>query len=109
MLDFLKRYQFNLYYLGVICVLAWVIGTDTNGSLFWAVPVWYVMIGIALQKLWPWLRRFWWVLVLILVLQGMEENVFRPIPDYAPEKISYRIPLLTVICNDGCSMESFLL
>ena len=103
--DFLKKYTYNFFYLVILCLLSWVIGSDTDRFIFWAVPVWYILIGIALQRLWPLLTRSWLILVLIFVFQGLEENAFRPLPDYAPEKITYRIPLLSVICNEGCLMD----
>lgn len=103
--NFLINHQTEYYYLLSILILAWVIGSDTDRFLYWAMPVWYILFGLALEYIWPVLRKFWGLLLLLLLTQCISQRSFLPIPDYAPEKIEYRIPLLTVICNDGCTLD----
>lgn len=103
--DFLLREKFNLYYLVLICFLAWGIGSDTDRFLYWTMPVLYIMLGLALEHLWPMFRHNWGLLVVILLLQCLAQRSFLPTPDVAPEKILYRIPILTVVCNDGCGLD----
>jgi hypothetical protein len=102
---FLLFEKFNFYYLIMICSLAWGIGSDTDRFIYWTMPVWYVMFGLALEYLWPMLRRRWILLIIILLLQGLAQRSFLGTPEYAPEKILYRIPVLTVICNEGCGLD----
>ena len=103
--NFLLREKFNLYYLALICFLAWGIGSDTDRFLYWAMPVVYVMFGLAIEYLRPMFCRNWIFPVIILLLQCLAQRSFLPTPDFAPEKIIYRVPILTVICNDGCSLD----
>jgi hypothetical protein len=105
MLAFIRRHIFISYFLIITCILSWIIGSDTDRFLFWAIPAWYILIGLALEKLWPLIKRSWMVITLIIIFQAMAEAALRPIPDFAPEKIRYRIPLLSVVCNDGCSLD----
>ena len=104
-MDFLAGHRFELYYLVVISGLAWIIGSDTDRFLYWAIPIWYIMFGLALEYLWPVLKKSWGLFLVLLFLQGLAQRSFLPTPDYAPENIQYRIPLMTVICNDGCLLD----
>ncbi len=97
--------KFNFYYLILICILAWGIGSDTDRFMYWAMPVWYVMFGVALEALWQIFHRRRALMVALLIVQCLAQRSFLPYPDYAPEKVLYRIPLLTVICNDGCGLD----
>jgi hypothetical protein len=103
--EFLSHSLFNTFFLIATCGLAWVIGSDTDRFLFWGMPVWYAMFGIALEKLWPLLKKNLVILAFMLIVQAVAQHALFPIPDFAPEKIEYRIPLFTVLCNDGCALD----
>lgn len=102
---FLVREKFNSYYLVLMCVLAWGIGSDTDRFLYWAMPVVYVLFGVALENLWQVLQHHRGLLAVLLIAQLLAQRSFLPSQEYAPEKILYRIPALTVICNDGCGLD----
>jgi hypothetical protein len=92
--SFLAASQFMLVYLIGISVLAWIGGTDTIKFLYWAMPVVYLLIGIALED-----RKNLLTLPLIVVLavsQLLSERIFWTIPDYPSQYSSY-LTLLTVI------------
>jgi hypothetical protein len=103
--DFLTTHRSEWYYLLVTLPLAWIIGSDTDRFLYWVMPVWYILCGLALEYLWPILTKSRVLLIALLFAQGLSQRSFLPIPDYAPEKIEYRIPLLTVICDDNCLLD----
>ena len=105
----IKKYltsdKFNLYYLILICILAWGIGSDTDrspvlGNASLVHYVWHCPRSLVAN-----LQPRWGLLVALLIVQCLAQRSFVPYPEYAPEKVVYRIPLLTVICNDGCGLD----
>jgi hypothetical protein len=86
-------------------MLAWGMGSDTDRFLYWAMPVVYVLLGIALENLWQVLQCHRGHLAILIIAQLLAQRSFLPSLEYAPEKILYRIPVLTVICNDGCGLD----
>lgn len=103
--DFLAREKFYTYYLAFICLIAWGIGSDTDRFLFWAMPVVYTLLGLAMEQLIPLFKKQRMVLISLIFLQLLAQRSFLPYEEYIPEKIQYRIPVLTVICNEGCGLD----
>jgi len=92
--SFLWTNQFMLVYLIGIAVLAWISGTDTVKFLFWAMPVFYLLVGRAIEDNKELLTL---PLIVVLVLsQLISERVFWPIPDY-PNEYSGGLILFTLI------------
>lgn len=103
--DFLETEKFNSYYLLFICLVAWGIGSDTDRFLYWAMPVMYVLLGLALESLWGVFQSRPVLLILLMLTQLLAQRSFLPYEEYLPERIQYRIPVLTVICNEGCGLD----
>jgi hypothetical protein len=102
---YLAQNRFHFYYLLAVSGIAWVIGSDTDRFLYWAIPVWLIMFGLTLEALSPLLTKSIALSVFLILTQLLSQRAFLPNPDFAPKKIQYRIPVLTVICNDGCSLD----
>ena len=103
--DYLTNHHFHLYYLITVSALAWAIGSDTDRFFFWAMPIWLILFGLGLEYLRPILEKSAGLCMIILLAQCISQRTFLPSPSYAPELIQYRIPVLTVICNEGCSLD----
>ena len=103
--DFFGRERFNTYYLVFVCLVAWGIGSDTDRFLYWVMPVMYVVFGLALEYLWPIFQKKRMLLILLIAFQLLAQRSFLPYEEYLPEKIQYRIPALTVVCNEGCGLD----
>jgi hypothetical protein len=66
-------------YLVAFALLAYVGGHDTERYLFWASPVVYALVGIAIERHRQALSGGWLVAVLVAA-QAISERVFWPIP-----------------------------
>lgn len=78
--------------LGLVLVLAWVGGTDTERFLLWASPIVLVMIGIAAgHTQWGQAK---WALAILLVSQAVSARWFIATPDHL-EGMPRAWPILT--------------
>jgi len=92
---FLKRQQHLLLIILGYAFLAWIGGSDTDRILFWAAPVIYILIGMAIEHHASLLRSVPLVLVLF-TLQAISQRILWATPDY-PTDFPYRNPFLTLI------------
>jgi hypothetical protein len=94
---FLRENQYMLVFLVGFMVLAWIGGSDTERFLYWAMPVVYLLIGIAIQENTALLKSPW----LILFLVGTTicaQRLFWIVPDY-PNTFITPVPILSILSN----------
>jgi hypothetical protein len=94
---FLRENQYMLVFLVGFMVLAWIGGSDTERFLYWAMPVVYLLIGIAIQENTALLKSPW----LILFLVGTTicaQRLFWTVPDY-PNQFITPVPILSILSN----------
>ena len=97
-LRFLSRHQFQSVFLLVFAGLAWVGGTDTERILFGAMPVIYVLIGMAIEEaVAP--HHSIALVATMSIAQILSQRLFWVVPDY-PGGASSRFPLLAPLGNN---------
>jgi hypothetical protein len=102
---FLWRNQFILIYLLGMIVLSRIGGADTERFLFWAMPVVYLLIGIAIQEN-KILLNSPWVLLFLVISLICSQRLFWIIPNY-PNSFLTPIPFLTILSNKFQYLDLF--
>lgn len=77
-LAFLMTNSFMGLFLGVVMVLAWIGGSDTERILYWGMPVVYVLIGRAIERDRAAFRS--WFAPVIVVAQCISQRWFWTLP-----------------------------
>lgn len=90
---FLRQHQAQAAFLSLALAAAWVGGWDTERYAVMAVPVVFVLLGLAIESLWQTLASPA-LLAMLALSQAVAERVFWSIPD-APTDFPHRLPLLT--------------
>jgi len=103
--SFLKQEQPLLVFLCSCTLLAWIGGSDTERILYWSMPVVYILLARSIQNTTPLLKSRFLILTLI-VAQGISQRVFLPIPDY-PNEFQNMVPILTPIGSDFPALDLF--
>jgi hypothetical protein len=93
-LELLRRRFDLVVVLGGGAAAALLAGSNTERILYGAVPVATVLIGRALERAWPLLRRRPAVLVLLVAVQGIAQRWFWSTPDPG-QSVESRFPWLT--------------
>jgi len=95
--DFLCQNQFMLVFLLGFMLLGWIGGSDTERFLYWAMPVVYLLIGIAIQENKSLLNNPWLILVLAAATV-CSQRLFWTVPDY-PNAFVTPLPILSILSN----------
>jgi hypothetical protein len=94
-----KRQEVALFVLALVA-LAWVGGTDTERFLYWGMPIFYVLLGRALDEHQTWLRRSPLLIIVLVITQLLSQRFLLPTPDFNTIAQPQLFPLLTVLGAD---------
>ncbi|MBC7814955.1 MAG: hypothetical protein H7175_27605 [Burkholderiales bacterium] len=98
--EWLSQRQDVAVFVLAIVVLAWVGGTDTERFLYWAMPIFYVLLGKALEDHGAWLRRSQVLVTVLVATQLLTQRFLLPTPDFNTLTEPQIFPLLTVLGTD---------
>jgi hypothetical protein len=93
------RQDVILFVLALVA-LAWVGGTDTERFLYWGMPVFYVLLGRAIDDHAAWLRKSPILLLALIVTQLLSQRFLLSTPDFNALAEPQLTPLLTVLGTD---------
>ena len=96
-LNFLRNNQHLQIFLAIFLILAWIGGSDTERFLFWAMPVFYLLIGIVIVEN----INLFKSPLLILLLVGSSIcslRLFWIVADY-PNSFVTPFPILSILSN----------
>ena len=85
--NFLSRKPFLLYFSGIIFILSWIGGGDTERFLYWAAPVVFASIGYLLENnktLQSVLKSTPLIILVLIITQAIAQRLFWVIPDFPP-------------------------
>ncbi len=96
----LAQRQDVVVFVLALVVLAWVGGTDTERFLYWGMPIFYVLLGKALDDHAAWLRKSPLLLGVLFGTQMLSQRFLLPTPDFNTIAQPQIFPLLTVLGAD---------
>jgi hypothetical protein len=96
----LAQRQDVVVFVLALVVLAWVGGTDTERFLYWGMPIFYVLLGKALEDHAAWLKRSPILLLVLVVTQMLTQRFLLPTPDFNPIVVPQITPMLTILGSD---------
>jgi hypothetical protein len=94
-----ERQEVVVFVLALV-VLAWVGGTDSERFLYWGMPVFYVLLGKAIEDHAAWLRRSPILLFVLVFTQLLSQRFLMITPDFNTLTEPQIAPFLTVVGSD---------
>ncbi len=102
-LRYLTEKQYFLFYLVAFIFLSWVGGTDTLRFVYWAMPVVYILLALAIREKHSILSSYP-LIALLIVTQAIAMRLFWILPDFMHE-FPRQYPLLTIMSNNFRTLD----